>query len=196
MAPRKTIHQTMILDGAISVMEQLGYEKLSVRNIANQLKISTQPIYTEFKNIEDLKQHLVKYIQNNYLQQPKKTYKDFALCYLYFAKEHKELFKFLYLRKRNGMKELDDINYELAISFLAESLDLDTKIAKDLHQRMQIYCYSLGVMIATDYQEYSYDQINTELSHIFRIMLSYYKQITNEQDFGYWLDKTHHLYYK
>lgn len=39
MAPRKTIDQETILDGAIAVMEQLGYEKLSVRNIAHQLKM-------------------------------------------------------------------------------------------------------------------------------------------------------------
>ena len=138
----------------------------------------------------------MRYILSNYLQSAKHTYKGFALCYLYFAKEHKELFKFLYLRKREVKETLDDINYDQAIALLAEALQLPLSTTKELHQRMQMYCYSLGVMIATNYQEYSYEQIDAELSNIFRIMLLYYKNITNEADFNYWLNKTHHLHYQ
>ena len=196
MARHKNTTRNMILNSAIAVMEKMGYEKLRVRNIAHELQTSTQPIYTEFQSIEDLKQNLVKYFQDRYLQSQKESYKDFALCCLYFAKQHKELFKFLYLRKREGNFGLDDINYDQAISLLAEVLKISPVIAKQLHHRMQVYCYSLGVMIATDYQEYTYEQINEELSDIFKIILSHYKKIDNEEEFQFWLDKTHHLYYK
>ena len=65
-----------------------------------------------------------------------------------------------------------------------------------IHQtvkKMQYYCYSLGVMIASNYLELNENQINQELSEFFKILLKYYKNITNEEEFNYWLKKSHNL---
>ena len=48
-------------------------------------------------------------------------------------------------------------------------------------------------MIASNYLELNENQINQELSEIFKILLKYYKNITNEEEFNYWLKKSHNL---
>ncbi len=189
----KKIQKDHILKASVEVIEEMGCERLSVRNIAAKLKCSTQPIYSEFQCIGHLKEALVSYINEQYLRTTQISYKAFALSFLYFAKDHKELFKFFYLRRRAALFEMEDINQKKIVSLLADALELSVKTAGELHQKMQTYCYALGVMLASGYQEMSEEQIDKELVDAFRIVLYYYKNIQTKEMYEYWLERTHHL---
>ena len=56
MAPRKRIIKEDILAGAVRVIQHAGPSALSVRNIAGELGCSTQPLYSEFRNVEQLQE--------------------------------------------------------------------------------------------------------------------------------------------
>lgn len=189
----KKIQKDHILEASIAVIEEMGCERLSVRNIAMKLQCSTQPIYSEFQSIKHLKEALVPYISECYLKTTQISYKAFALSFLYFAKDHKELFKFFYLRRRFSLFEVEDINQKKIVSLLAKALELPMNTAAQLHQKMQTYCYALGVMLASGYREMSEEQIDEELVDTFRIVLCYYKNIQTKEEYEYWLEKTHHL---
>lgn len=122
------------------------------------------------------------------------NYKDFALAFLHFAKAEPQLFKFMYLRQRDPREKLlDDVNLELTVSLLAKSLDMPLAIAREMHQRMQYYCYALGVMIATDYRDLSETELSRELTDLLCIMLGHYKGVRSEAELGPWLEKARHL---
>ena len=70
----KKIHREDILKASVTVMETQGYERLSVRNIAAELHSSTQPIYSEFHNINHLKEELLHYISEHYLKTSQSSY--------------------------------------------------------------------------------------------------------------------------
>ena len=62
---RKVYTKDQILKAAHEVVLESGFEKFTARNVAKKMGISTQPIYLEFKNMEDLKRTLLQKIQTD-----------------------------------------------------------------------------------------------------------------------------------
>ena len=58
MARKKTITKEKILSAAYEVATTEVFSRFTARNIANKMNCSTQPIYLEFKNMDDLKRAL------------------------------------------------------------------------------------------------------------------------------------------
>ena len=48
----------MILNTAFEIIRKHGMEKLSNREIANELKCSIRPIYYQFQNVEEMQKEL------------------------------------------------------------------------------------------------------------------------------------------
>lgn len=194
MPPKKRIFKEDILEASIRVIKKQSASALTVRNIAAELQCSTQPIYSEFKNIDCLKKELYKYASEKYLRFRFSNYKELAIAFLSFAKKEKELFKFLYLRRRDSGEKLpDDINYTVTVELLSKNLEMDPQRAKDMHHWMQYYCYTIGVMIATDYRDLTAEEISCELTELYSIMLRHYKEVKSEEELQYWLNKSRNL---
>ena len=47
------------MEAAVRVVREQGVSALSVRNIAKELHVSTQPLYSEFENFDSLKEELL-----------------------------------------------------------------------------------------------------------------------------------------
>ena len=62
-----------------------------------------------------------------------------------------------------------------------------------MHRRMQYYSYSMAVMMATGYLNFSEEEISTELTEYYRIMLSYYKQVKTEEELQHCLERSRNL---
>lgn len=194
MPPKKRIFKEDILEASIDVVRKQSASALTVRNIAAELQSSTQPIYSEFENLDCLKKELYKYASEKYLRFSFTNYKELAIAFLSFAKKEKELFKFLYLRRRDSGEKLpDDINYTVTVELLSKNLDMDPQRAKDMHHWMQYYCYTMGVMIATDYRDLTAEEMNRELTELYSIMLRHYKEVKSEEELQYWLNKSRNL---
>lgn len=194
MPPKKRIFKEDILEASIRVIRKQSASALTVRNIAAELQSSTQPIYSEFENLDCLKKELYKYASEKYLRFRFTNYKELAIAFLTFAKKEKELFKFLYLRRRDSGEKLpDDINYTITVELLSKNLEMDPQRAKDMHHWMQYYCYTMGVMIATDYRDLTAEEISRELTELYSIMLRHYKEVKSEEELQYWLNKSRNL---
>lgn len=194
MPPKKRIFKEDILEASIRAIKKQSASALTVRNIAAELQSSTQPIYSEFENLDCLKKELYKYASEKYLRFHFTNYKELAIAFLTFAKKEKELFKFLYLRRRDSGEKLpDDINYTITVELLSKNLEMDPQRAKDMHHWMQYYCYTMGVMMATDYRDLSSEEISHELTELYSIMLRHYKEVKSEEELQYWLNKSRNL---
>ena len=58
MPPIPKISKDMILESGLKIIKEEGIDKLNVRNIANKLNCSTQPIMYHYKNMNLLKEEL------------------------------------------------------------------------------------------------------------------------------------------
>ena len=100
MPPQKRIFREDILEAAADLVRQEGPAALSVRNIAKKLGCSTQPVYSEFENMETLREELTARVRERCLREDAGSYKQVALSFLQFARREKNLFQLVYLRRR------------------------------------------------------------------------------------------------
>lgn len=192
--PKKSPTKEQILQAAVCVVQQGGPSLLSVRHIASQLGCSTQPLYSAFGSFSQLQEELLTFIRQRYLTVRCTSYRGFAQAFLRFAAEEPELFRLLYLRRRNGEeKQLEDVNEERIARLLSKNLCMAPERARQMHRRMQAHCYGLGVMIATGYSAMSREEIDRELTEYFSIMLRVYKELTDETALTEWLVRSRHL---
>lgn len=102
------------MDAAYKLAVRGGIEGLTARNIAKAVNCSTQPIYLEFKNMQDLRNQVLARIsdelKSNTLQQnfTGEPLIDLDLSYLYFAKEHVDLFRAMFVDGKFGNQMIVD----------------------------------------------------------------------------------------
>ena len=144
--------------------------------------------------METLRDELMTYIRENYLREDADSYKQVALSFLHFAQREKNLFQLVYLRQRAAGETLfEDPNEGKTIHKLEVNLELSKEQAAQMHRRMQYYCYSMAVMMATGYLNFSEEEISKELTEYYRIILSYYKQVKSEEELQHWLMHSRNL---
>ncbi len=97
MPRKKNYAKPEILASALDLVDKYGKDSFSVRNIANHMDISTQPIYSNFKNSDQLYAMILLEIEKRLLQQIAHPYTDFPFRnmgygFVLYAKEYPNLF--------------------------------------------------------------------------------------------------------
>lgn len=131
MARKKEIDKQRILDAAYKLAVRGGIESLTARNIAKAVNCSTQPIYLEFENMQDLRNQVLARIsdelKSNTLQQnfTGEPLIDLDLSYLYFAKEHVDLFRTMFVDGKFGNQMIVDTLMGLGIEKFKQQFDAE-----------------------------------------------------------------------
>ena len=107
MPPYKKFNREVILQTAFYLVREHGIDKLNARNIAKALHSSTQPVFSCYKTMADLKADLFIMANRYYrryfgkVEAGKNLFLNFALTYVNFAIEESNLFKFLFSPDKN-----------------------------------------------------------------------------------------------
>ena len=121
MPPKPKITREHIISSALDITRKHGVDALNARAIAATLNCSTQPIFSNYSSMEELKTDVIKQaalLYEQYLKQDMTNpdyppYKGSGMGYIRFAKEEKELFKLLFMRDRSKeeiKKEMEGID--------------------------------------------------------------------------------------
>ncbi|GAA2862811.1 TetR/AcrR family transcriptional regulator [Lactobacillus intestinalis] len=136
MARKKEISRDKILDVAYKMAVKDGIEGLTARSIAKTGHFSTQPLYLEFNNMNDLREQVLKRISNDLrtktLQQ---SYTgdaliDLDLSYIEFAQKHVNLFRAMFVDGKFGSKVISDTLMDLGTETFKEQYP-DTQYDED-----------------------------------------------------------------
>lgn len=131
VARKKEIDKQRILDAAYKLAVRGGIESLTARNVAKAVNCSTQPIYLEFENMQDLRNQVLAKIsdelKSNTLQQnfTGEPLIDLDLSYLYFAKEHVDLFRAMFLDGKFGNQMIVDTLMGLGLEKFKQQFDAE-----------------------------------------------------------------------
>lgn len=131
VARKKEIDKQRILDAAYKLAVRGGIESLTARNIAKAVNCSTQPIYLEFENMQDLRNQVLARIsdelKSNTLQQnfTGEPLIDLDLSYLYFAKEHVDLFRAMFVDGKFGNQMIVDTLMGLGLKKFKQQFDAE-----------------------------------------------------------------------
>ena len=136
MARKKERSRDKILDVAYKMAVKDGIEGLTARSIAKTGHFSTQPLYLEFNNMNDLREQVLKKISDDLrtktLQQ---SYTgdaliDLDLSYIEFAQKHVNLFRAMFVDGKFGSKVISDTLMDLGTEKFKEQYP-DTQYDED-----------------------------------------------------------------
>ena len=163
MARKKTILKSQILETAYQVVKTEGFEGFTARNIAKKMDCSTQPIYLEFKNMDDLKQELVEkiktYINETIYQKDRAEDPLLNMClnYIYFAKNEPIFFKALYFESQLDTDQMHTISFDKMMEIFKEmegTKELSKAEKTKLFKNIWITVHGTAVLIAQDFLKF------------------------------------------
>ena len=171
MPPKVRILKEDIIDTAVGLVRKNGESALNARNIAVALKCSTQPIFSNFSTMEELRFAVIKaaddlcqeYMKREVEKGEYPEYKASGMAYIRFAKEEKELFKLLYMRDRTNEVVPDEIDTNME-SIVQENTGLEGLDARLFHLEMWAYVHGIATMLATGFCELDWDLISRMLT--------------------------------
>lgn len=185
MPPKIKITKEDIINTAINIVRKEGVNALNARNIAGALNCSTQPVFSNFATMDELRLAVVdaadglcqEYIQREMENGEYPAYKASGMAYIRFAKEEKELFKLLYMRDRTTetIQEETESNAQME-SMVQSYTGLNELDAKLFHLEMWSYVHGIATMIATGFLELDWDLISRMLTDSYQGLKKQYNK--------------------
>ena len=175
MPPKVKITKEDIILAVLDMVRQNGADAINARRLASYLDCSTQPIFSNFANMDELRLAVIEKandLYNGYLtreidEQKYPAYKASGIAYIRFAREEKELFKLLFMRDRTNE------NYALPLDkFVANLVENATGLSGDeaslFHLRMWACVHGIATMLATGYFELDWDIISKTITDTYQ----------------------------
>lgn len=175
MPPKTKVTRELIVSSATELVRSYGADALNARALAVMLQSSTQPIFSNFANMEELKQAVIERAYSLYMEKTDEItksgkyppYKSTGMAYIRFAKEEKELFKLLYMRDRSCEPSTLDFRIEPAVEVLMNSTGFDFDTAEKIHLSMWACVHGFATMSASNFVEIPDEIISDALSDIY-----------------------------
>lgn len=160
MPPKVKILKNDIVDAAVSLVRERGEDALNARSIAEELNCSTQPIFSNFATMEELRLAVIDAADAMYMEYTEREvasgkyppYKASGMAYIRFAKEERELFKLLYMRDRTT----EVIPKETALGnsmeeYVHDNTGLRGDSARLFHLEIWTCVHGIATMLATGF---------------------------------------------
>ena len=127
-----------IIAAAVSLVRESSPSALSARAVAKRLNCSTQPIFSNFPNMDALTEAVLLRAYQIYTERTFRdmeagrypAYKASGMAYILFAVEEPQLFRMIYMRDRTGQTQNDDTpESEAIVRMIAENTGLSIENA-------------------------------------------------------------------
>ncbi|MBP5756764.1 MAG: TetR/AcrR family transcriptional regulator [Spirochaetales bacterium] len=167
-----------IIKAAVEIVRENGYENLNARTLASRLGCSTQPIFSNFKNMQDLFESVLEAtlgIYNSFVADSIKNgvsepvYKAHGRAYIKFAMEEKNLFMLLFMRNRSEEKNpVEESTFYDVLPLIMKATGMNEKQAALFHFEIWSAVHGIAVMAATSYNQLSMELISETLTDIYQ----------------------------
>ena len=174
MAPRNKFSRDEMIEKAVQVVRKQGIGALTAKSLANELGVSTQPVFTCSHTIEEVRREVVnaaKILYDDYVKEGLCNdipFLGFGMHYIRFAKEEPELYRLLFLSKdqNEGNSAFEEMNasLELVTDSMQETYHIDAKTAERYFRDMWLVVHSLATLIVTGACPYTDQEIGRILT--------------------------------
>ena len=184
MPPKVKTTKEDILNTAFTIVRQQGVQSLNARTVAAVLGCSTQPIFSNFATMEELKMAVAQqadalyqtYVRRETENGEHPPYKAGGMAYIRFAKEEKELFKLLYMCDRTGEEvPAQTDSFTQMTDLVRRNLDMDTDTANLFHLEMWAYVHGIATMFATGFLDLDWALVSKMLTDAYQGMRKQYE---------------------
>lgn len=177
--PPVRIKREDIIKGTIKYIKTNGIENLSARTLARSIKCSTQPLFKQFENMEDLKSTVFKDVNKlhkSYLEKGRDRHQipfiGIGLAYIDFAKKEPNLFRFLFLSSNTKCNNILDMvesgEGKEYIELIKTTTGIPDELSKQLYINIWLIIHGIACMTSTDKSAISEEECETILVDAFK----------------------------
>ena len=159
MPPKVKITKHEIIKTAVELVRENGEQSINARAIALNLNCSTQPIFSNFSCMEQLKLEVKAVAYQTYLDFIASEisggryphYKAMGMAYINFALREKQLFKLLFMCDRQGEKLTPTKDFEDAVQLIMNANGVSYEKASLIHFETWACVHGIATMLATSF---------------------------------------------
>lgn len=191
MPPKAKFTKEEIIEATLNFVRMNGYEALTSRALGTYLGSSARPIFTVFKNMEEVFQAMTEaakalykeYINIGLAKVP--AFKNVGIQYILFSVNEPKLFQLLFMTEQkqipdlSGVLPLIDESYEEILLSIQNLYGITEISAKRLYHHLWIYTHGIATLCATKMCRFTDEEISTMLTEV---CMSVLKKIKEEEN--------------
>lgn len=170
MPPKSKITREQIVMRAVMLVQEKGPDALNARGLAKAIGCSTQPIFSHYPSMEELKKDVMfaagivfrSFLKKEIDKGKFSPYRAVAYGYVRFAYREKELFNLLFMQKVTE-ENINAIDLEDVDRHLRGATGLSERAENQLYADMWIYAHGIATMIAVGLMEWDSKQIRKNI---------------------------------
>lgn len=155
---RKIIYtKDIILNKSIDYIKKYGISNLTVRDLCKYIGCSTQPIFNNYKNMEEFKIDLREYLYENYKEFISK-YVDvnnylltISYAYALYAKKEPNIFMSLFITDMAGSRTIKEVLNSKqnvpTIDAMVKQYNITRNIAEDIYRDVRFYTHGIACQL-------------------------------------------------
>ena len=190
MPPKAKFTRAEIIEAALNIVRTDGYEALTSRALGTYLGSSARPIFTVFKNMEEVQQVMIEAAKNLYKEYVNKgltaehPFKGVGTQYILFSVNEPKLFQLLFMAEQkqipdlSGVLPLIDESYGDILLSIQKDYEISELSAKKLYQHLWIYTHGIASLCATKMCRFTGEEISTMITEVCTSVL---KKIQEEE---------------
>ena len=173
MPPKIKVTADDVIKAAVEIVRESGDAALNARALAERIGCSTQPIFSNFRNMDEVRATVIaeadwisrEYIDREIRKKEYPPYKASGMAYILFAGEEKELFKLLYMRDRSRESVSEDTELNRTMTdMVAEGTGLAGDRSRLFHLEMWAFVHGIAAMSATGFLDLPRELISDMLT--------------------------------
>ena len=187
MPPIVKFQKEEIINAAVQITREKGFDALTAREMAAKLGVSTRPIFTYFDTMEQLKAEVCGYAGTLYGEYIERGLKapvpnlGVGQQYIQFAKDEPELYKLLFLTKTDGaaggaMRALK-LSQDLVHDSVMRIYNMDAFTADRYFRDLWLLAFSFATLVVTDDCPYSDEEISATFTEVSLSLCKGFKEV-------------------
>ena len=194
MAPKAKYTKEEIADIALGIVAGHGIEALNARSLAEAMGTSTRPIFTAYKNMDELEHSVRRLAMEQFARYTViedngvPAFKQVGVHMLAFAKEQPKLFRLLFMSERvhslSFRQVFDTIlgpSADKCIEYIMRDYGLSKEYAMELFRKVWIFTYGIGILISSNICRFTEQELSDMLTSEFKSTLMMIKSRAEEQ---------------
>ena len=184
MPPKPKFTREEIVDAALSIVSEQGVDALTARELGERLGSSARPIFTVFKNMEEVQAEVRAAAMRRFEtfapadeDGDMPLFKQVGVRMVRFGLQEPKLYQLLFMQENRGANSFDDVfgalgtAADLCIDVLCRDYALSRAEARALFEAVWIYTFGVGALCATGVCRFSEERLSQMLTTEFQAMM-------------------------
>ncbi|MGZ9586466.1 TetR/AcrR family transcriptional regulator [Paenibacillus marinisediminis] len=183
MPPKPKVTRDIVLEAALGLVREEGIDAVNARNVAKRLGTSTQPIFSHFSSMEELREAIYAYAEHLYnaamltaMQSGGNGFLAMGLAYIRFARTEKKLFQLLFMSGRLRQEKVADITGttegdDQVIAMIGSITGLSVDQARKLYAGIWFTTHGIASLVATNSSTMDDEEAQAVLNSMFKGLL-------------------------